>query len=472
MPKLDKKIVSYYDNPKYSLSLIDSILPNPSKIINAIYQKGEYPYDVYLEMLHDATILAELQSIKAGLESYQNRVVFEEETGDLKVLELCQKTVNEQSNTLNWEIYKAILYGFRIFQITYKPYQGFLIPDKIFPIPNYMVGFDIIGKPLIITTTHPEGISLTDKKYNNRWFMVKHLDDEINPYGIALLDACYWYWLFKKEGVKSLALHVEHFSNPPVYANVEHDVDISSEEINTYLQQLHLMGTGVFPTGIDIKNLELDSPSEAPNKFINLLNNEMSKIFTGQAQVAEQTQSTGSRASSEVSERRAEQISVMRREMVSNAWSLIFKSIVNINFTNYADSDSIPKYEFYIEEKPRQNWAEYFTEVSKHGVIPISKEYYYDKLRIEPPKNDNDKIILSKDKQINEVDELAEFASQEETKLESLANKGAIEYSKEITGESIQELSDELDNAKSLTAYRDTIEEMYQVSSAKKKALK
>lgn len=477
---LEKQVLDIYQNHNFLSGFING-LPNPSLIMQVLYNEGIHPSTVYREMLHDSQIISDVQAMRGYLDLYETEITTTGTSAEEKrALELCQSIFKEDQTEVNWYFYQTCLFGYRLVEEIYRFDNGDYIPNKFIPIPNEYVSIDFWGNPLLHTQSNQNGIDIQNTpKYKNKFVFTKYFSDDINPYGLPLLDACYWYWLFKKDGVKSLALHVENFGNPPIYArNISSG--ITDEEINAVIANLHLYGSGVFPEGVEIQHLEIQNPSDSNNSFVAFLDRAISKILTSQAQVSEQTTGTGSMASSKVAEKRSEHIYAMRRDMVSRSWNKVFKNLIEVNFPKELhDKITVPNHKFIIEGEPRLGWAQMFTEISKQeSSIQVESEFYYNKLRIPKPKQASEIILLGGQSVATTTpteppQELSFATTDNESKLEKLANEGADEYAKELEKDRIKEIEEKLKQAKTTKDFRSALEEMYEKSNvSKKKALK
>lgn len=111
-----------------------------------------------------------------------------------------------------------------------------------------------------------------------------------NPYGTSDLEAAYFPWWTKYNAIKWLAMLLERFGIPPIFAlyNPQNYVGIPSalDELKKIFGNLQAATSALIPRGTDEKSLEFWSPSEAGSNAtrvfipaLDYLNNALSRAI-------------------------------------------------------------------------------------------------------------------------------------------------------------------------------------------------
>lgn len=369
-------------------------LPNPDPILRRMGRAEQ----VYFSIATDPHVLGDIRSIRGNFRSQSWRVLAGDE-GDSKSVaaqQLCQQWMARHPPNhlvdwldLMWQQSSAFLTGYRVHERVWQYDNRVYLPQQILDRPSRRIQFDAHGNPLLISRSNMLGEPITDPYL---FVISRHMADSVNPYGVAVLSACFWSWTFKTGGWKYFVKYCERHGLPwPVgrYPMGTNDKDV--DKLEAALASMIEAGYIVAQDGT---SLELLTPTGnaaggAPQQhLIDLANREMSKALTGQAMVAE-LQGAGARAASETALKRQESIDDSVRDIAAQSMADTFKWITLFNF---GDGVAPPTLEFYKREKAGKERAETYKMARDMGARP-SKSAMLEELGIPEAKDDADALV-------------------------------------------------------------------------------
>lgn len=393
-----KPVADATSDPNLFLTQL-SVLPNPDPILRQLGQAER----VYHSIMMDGHVLGDVRSIRGEFRSYKYRVVpgDEKDSASKAAAELCadwmrhtrpNKVVTDWLEVL-WQMSSSILTGYRPHEMVwdYNAHGGKLarktLPISIEDRPGRRFLFDVHGAPLLLSKDAPQGKPVEPYQF----VISRHMPTTANPYGIALLSACYWPWVFKTGGWRYFVKFCERHGLPwPVarypLGTQDNDIDKLSEAMAAMAEA----GYVVVPDGTGVELLVPSSsgtmlPQES---LINATNREMSKALTGQAMVAE-LHNVGARAASEVALRRQSSINDSDRDISSGGMSEVFRWITLFNF---GEGVVPPELEFYRQEAASKDRAAAYQIVANLGARP-SKAALLDEMDMPAAVDDADALL-------------------------------------------------------------------------------
>jgi len=389
---LSNEIAGILSDPFYWLGYLD-ILPNPDPILKKLGRDQE----VYKDIRADPHVVGEIRATRSGLLSFEQQIQTTGETSsDKKALELCERVLqNNQLKwpDLTWQIAESIFFGYRLHEIIWERQDRFIVPKIIKDIPNRRLAFDLESAPRLLTKQQPiEGEKL--EQFGFKFLLTRHMPENENPYGLALFSSCYWPYMFNHGGWKLFMKFVERFGNP--WTVGKYPAGTSEEEqkeLATKLSSMIEASVAVVSEETNIQLLEIDGKGELHEKFINLLNKEMSKALTSQTLATEIQGQGGSRAAAETHRGREKGVNQSDRQLVSDTFNQLLGYITTLNFPNAI----APKHQFYEESEAAMDWGKLF--VDTVGIIgnstPLS--FVHEKLHI-PMAKAGEETLVSTDK--------------------------------------------------------------------------
>lgn len=372
-------------------------MPDPDPILRSMGRAEQ----VYNSLVRDTHVIGDVRSIRGNFRSHSMRVLPGNE-GDplsLKAQALCEKWLANTQPAGNdatglrpdwlevgWQMTSAILHGYRVHERIWTLQEGKYLPGQFLERPNRRIQFNQAGTPLLISRdTGLQGVPVEPQ-----YFLIsRHMADSTNPYGIALLSACFWAWTFKTGGWRYFVKYCERHGLPWPIARYQlgtgdGDIDKLEEALANMLEAGYVVapeGTGLellTPTSTGSGNL----PQE---QLIDRCNREISKALTGQAMVAE-LHGVGARAASETAASRQSAINDSDRDIAAQGFNDTFRWITLFNF---GEGVAPPVMDFYLHERAGLDRAETYALAAKMGARP-SKVALLEELGIPEAVDDND----------------------------------------------------------------------------------
>lgn len=376
---LQNQISQHFSDPNFMAIL--KVLPNPDPILRRQHEL----HDTYIEMLYDAHIIGEVESIYDGLISYKHKISpGGDSTHDKNAFELCKSIFKKPPrenitwNDLIWEIGQAPLRGMSVIQIDWTIDNGKLLPRQLIDWKIDRIAFDAEGKLRILTKdAQTDGVKTNPK----HWLLNRHMPSKAQEYGIALLSACFWPYIFKRGGYRFFVKFCEKYGLPWAIGKYEQELEDKKNTLADDLAGMLEDAIGVFRKGAEIELIEAKSSGEAPQeRLINACNKEISKALTSQT-LSTEIQGQGSRAASETHLEKLDRGNCSNRESVAEIFNQLFSYITELNFP---PGTNPPKWVFYEETKPEDGWLKFFEGATK--LVGVPRYYIYEKLQIPQPK--------------------------------------------------------------------------------------
>ena len=369
-------------------------LPNPDPILRQMGKAEQ----VYSSILSDPHVLGEVRSIRGSFRSHQSRV----KSGDEKnakanaARNLCaQYLATTKPNAINdwlevqWQMTSSILTGYNPHEIVWGYNGKHHLPTELIERPGRRIKFDPVGNPLLVSRDNMIGAPVEPYQF----VISRHMATATNPYGRALLSACFWAWTFKTGGWRYFVKYCERHGLPWPYAQFPQGTgDAEQDKLADALAGMLEAGYVMAPEGTKLELLTpTSSGSNLPQeRLIMLCNREMSKALTSQAMVGEQLE-VGSRAAAETAQGRQNGVHDSDRDIAAQSMGQIFEWITLFNF---GEGVPAPTLEYYLEDQGTKARAEVYQIAANMGARP-SKIAMLDELGIPPAQDDADALLPS-----------------------------------------------------------------------------
>lgn len=383
------ELVTRKNDPNFFVAL--DVLPNPDPILG----KMGKDQSVYNRIVYDAHVMGDLRSLRSGLLGFESQFVAGgDDPASQRAYQFIlehfshRPTLETRWDDLHWNIYKAVLTGQSIHEIGWKREGDYLVPAFIKDRPSQRFRYSLDNELRYLTRKSP---MIGEDALDKRFLITRHMPSHENPYGIAVLSACFWPYTFKHAGWQWFAKFAEKYGIPWAIGRYPEG---SHETVQTELaNRLAMMvedAIAAVPEGTSIELLSPSSGSGDPiqERLINLANREMSKALTSQT-LATEIQGNGSRAATQTHSERQEKIAKADREMVSETINQLLRWITELNFAGAKP----PYHEFYKEDEAREKWAKTLDISRKY--LPISRNFAYERLQITPPQAHEDLLSQS-----------------------------------------------------------------------------
>ncbi|MFZ2452625.1 MAG: DUF935 family protein [Methylovulum miyakonense] len=371
---LGNQIATRHNDPNFYAAM--QMLPNPDVILRKLGKSQE----VYDAIILDAHVIGELRPIRANIITKNWRITpGGDKLEDQKAFELAQKIFSRppvpttQSSPgmgwpdVFWNIHEAILRGQRIHEVVWNVEDRLTIPSLLLDRPNRRFIYGLENELRLLTRENMiEGIPVDNYKF----LVSRHMPSFDNPYGVALLSACFWPHSFKHNGFRFFVKFCEKYGIP--WAVGKYPAGTGQAEINALADGLAAMVEDAIAAIPDAGQVELieagSSASQLPQeRLIQVCNAEMSKALNSQT-LATEINGQGSRAAAETHRGREQDNGAADRKIVESTLDQLLVWTTELNFAGAA----APTFEFYDEAEARKDWVEVFSVARDFMGIPES----------------------------------------------------------------------------------------------------
>ena len=360
-------------------------------------RKAGIDQEVYEEILKDAHVMGEVRSLWSSMVEYKYKLTPGEETpGAQNALELCESIFKKRPHPamswrdLIWSVGKANLHGRRVHNIEWEQTEDkrFVVPKRITDIHVRSYAFNYDGELLIRTKQNPAGELAED----THWIATRHMPDAQNPYGVAILSACFWPWMFKNGGLKFFVKFCEKLGIPwPVGKYPQGATEEEIQELVDRLQSMVEDAVAAIPETVELSLLETKSSGEIPQeRLVKLCDAQMSKAITSQT-LATEINGQGSRAAAETHLKRSNTNAKADRVPVQDFFNELF---AKITYYNYGPDVPPPKFTWDDKKERNLSDAQWFKAVSE--LVPVKKSDVYKGFELSEPGDDDEVIFLGR----------------------------------------------------------------------------
>ena len=318
-----------------------SFLPHTDEVL----RKAGVSIDVYLEMTKDPQIIAVAQKRKRYIQSY----AYEIDAEDEKI----KQFVSDVIGNLNMvKIIDGLFLGVEV---------GYAVLELIWEIDNdgkFIIKDVKKRNPLRFQFTKSGQLAYPDTQtrifktapYGKFVIYTHEPTDDSNLYGNALNGACFWYWSFKKKGWGFWLNVIQKYGLPPLIYKAD-QTGLDDDDLNKKTGQLSAVQSGasiVIDEQEDIKAIDIKADKESFEKFIQLADEQIAKVYLGTTALSESSK-YGTYANSQVQQEGLENIVIGDLKGFQNAIrQYIIKPLIKFNF---GDNAEIPTIIFKKEEK-------------------------------------------------------------------------------------------------------------------------
>lgn len=395
LQRLAKKVMSSAkagrdSDPQFYSGL--DVLPNPDPILRAMGKADE----VYDAIMSDAHVLGELRSIQAGLNAYKFRVKpglnSEGTSNEERAKDICEAWLRRKPARdmvwpdVFWNMSTAVLCGFKVHEVIWSHVDGMVLPTQLLDRPNRRFLFNQDNELRLLTKAQPTYGEETEEPY---FVVTRHMPSQTNPYGRAVLSACFWPYTFKKGGFKFFYQFCERYGLPFVVGRYPQGTEIGEQsELLDALVGMLDDGAGAIPEGSSVEIHDTSHSGQlAQEALVHLCNREMSKALTSQT-LATELQGVGSNAASKTHYERQQDNSAANRRTVAATINQVFEWITLYN----VGGDVVPPvFEFYKDKEPNKERAEQFEIVARlSNRVPLKA--LHDEMNI-PMAEDDEEVV-------------------------------------------------------------------------------
>lgn len=266
--------------------------------------------------------------------------------------------------------------------------EGKKAPVEIIGKPWHWFCFDIDNQPRFLSRQQPmNGEELQPRKF----IFIRHQATYENPYGRKLLSACFWPYVFKKDGFKYWAIFLEKFGIPFLFGTYpggtsQADQDVMLESLADMVQD----AVGIGPDGGKVQIVESSSKGSSSAAFkeaVWAFNEEISKAILGQTLTTQMTGGSLAAATAHMD---------VREDLIDSDMKMI-EGAVNGELIPWMEEINfgmrgIVEFYFVDEKDAGKDRAERDQILFNMGV-PFKRSYFYEQYDLEEPEEGEDVVV-------------------------------------------------------------------------------
>ncbi|MFZ5998217.1 MAG: phage portal protein family protein, partial [Nitrospirota bacterium] len=316
-------------------------MPNPDEVL----EETGLALDVYRKMLLDARIVSLLEIRKAEVLGFPYFLLPGNTTPEAQKIADDVSSILKRVNLYQGlkELLAAMDFGFALSEVVWEPpVNGRWYPRGLKSLKQERFLFKPDGTPVLVERGIKKPL---DDPY--KFIVHRHNSAAENPYGSAVLKACYWPWIFKKAGWRFWLTASEKFGVPTVLALFDTDDEEKARERAKMLAEM-LSGiqsdAAVALANVkEVTTLEVKGDLSSFHVLIQACDTQMAYAITGQS-LATNEAKYGTKAQGEVQEKKEQ--SITKGDARQLAYTLNETLISWITILNYGPDAPRPRLEF------------------------------------------------------------------------------------------------------------------------------
>lgn len=232
--------------------------------------------------------------------------------------------------------------------------------------------FGVNGDLRLVTPESPlVGVPVPPYKF----LTFRHNSKAENPYGNAVLKRCYWFFIFKKTGIKFWSIFLERFGQPTVHVKRPSGmVGESQKKLEKFVSKMQQNTVWLTDSDVEIELMETTkTASQSYRDFEDFCDEQIAKAIVGQTMTTD-VQSGGSFAKAKVGNSvRLEWAQADAQNLSAVISDQLLKWLVEVNFAN------VKKFpQFVLHSEPKEDLTERLKrdlDLATAG-LEISKDYF------------------------------------------------------------------------------------------------
>ena len=330
--------------------------------------EGGASYEIYEDLRADDRIASAMgQRISAVVARDWEVVPGGEAEADKAAAEHLRETLeavqwDRVTQLMLWGVY----YGYSVAEILWARDGRHVAMSAIRVRQRRRFTFDVHARPLLLTTDHPDGEPLPERKF---WCFSTGADHDDEPYGLGLAHWLYWPVWFKKNQVRFWLLYLEKYGMPTPLA--EYSRDEQKQMALDLARSVHTESALAAPEGVALTLVEAMRAGQAGYEgFHAAMNDAITTIILSQTMTTEDGSSLS----------QAQVHMEVRREIVeSDAW-LVDESFNRGPAVWWRDLNhpgaAVPRVRRVMDDPAeRKDLAERDEIVSRFAQRPFTDEY-------------------------------------------------------------------------------------------------
>lgn len=392
-PMLDAEVVTDTKTSIQVATFMGDVLDNPDPVLkNNIENKG---WELYQEMGYkDLKISSALKTRKAGVLSKPWHVeAGSDAPEDVEWAEMLEYEILRKMPRFDKkrkQMLSAIQYGFSVMEAIwmYDEKTGLVRPADLKEKDQQYFGFKIDTHDLLFRPA----AEFTFQSLPAYKFLVTTFEEERdNPYGTPIMRNVYWYYFFKRIGVKFWAMSIEKWANPT--AILKHPNTIKDKTIRDAIKEqikaLRNWGTEiVMPKSYELELKEaVHQAGGSQEKFARYIDALIAQEVLGQTLTSDVADS-GAYSAGKVHDEVRQDYIEDDAKMLQSTMDVLLQWLTMFN---KGDVQYFPTFKIeYEPEGDRKLEAEILDFAINKLGMSVNEEEAYNKLQLKPPSDDKD----------------------------------------------------------------------------------
>lgn len=348
-----------------------NLLPNPDPVL----KKMGKDITVYRDILSDSHVGAVESSRKAGVLSMEWEI--DRGTAKSRHAKFVQELFEDfDMDRIIGEILDAPLFGYQPMEVIWKSSGNFVLPVDVVGKPQEWFGFGADNELRFFTKDNSLGVPVPER----RFLLPRHRPTYQNPYGKPLLALCFWWFTFKKGGIKYWVSFMEKYGMPFAVGKLPAGTD--QKRVQDLLSKLSRMvqdAVAVIPDDSSAEIINTDGKTASADIYkgmADFCNAEMSKAIIGHAGGADSTPGKLGGEDNALAVR-GDLITADKR-LVERTLNQLIDWIVWINF----GEAERPRFNLFVEDKVDETLSKRDKTLTETGV-KFTKKYYEKNHKLE-----------------------------------------------------------------------------------------
>jgi len=342
-------------------------LPNPSETLRKIGREiSEYKY-----LLEDAHVNGCMESRIAGTLSLDWTL---DRNGSLSRQYTTIKAILDgwPMSDIMHEILYAVFFGYQPVEVLWESTGGMLLPKAIAPKDPNWFRFNEENELRYLTQENQiEGVPVPNYKF----IMPRYRPSYERPYGRPLGSVVYWPVKFRHSGLRFYCAFVEKYGTP--WLRAEYPLGAQAARVQEMINMLDTTvqdGIIAHPSEFKVEALKMNdgSSSDIHDKYIQLMNEEISIGILGQTLTTKMDESGGSFAAAKVHGGIRDDIVSEDTKIIEMVYNTLIGWIYELNWPAAGNQ---PKFQMISPPNPTKDDAQMAVYLEQTG-IKYTKEFY------------------------------------------------------------------------------------------------
>ncbi len=349
------------------VSSVLDVLPNPDPVL----RKKGIAISTYETLFYDSRVKAVANSRKAVVKSQEWDVIPGDEPVSEDILSFYRNVFASYGMTdLIGQILDAWVLGYKPIEILWATPDSKIVPVGFVPKPSEWFVYDGENRLRMRTRDNPfQGMEVPP----NRFIVARNEASFKNPYGVAVMSACFWPVTFRHNGLRFWTVFLEKYGTPFLLAHAEEGAQAERiQEIATLLEDMIHDAIAVIPKNYEMSILEAKEGKSGSDSFhkayLDFMNLEIEMAVLSTNLTTEVTGGSYAAAQSHM---------VVRDDIIESDANIVeaaFNELIAITHSfNFGGPK--PKFKLFSEEKIDAARAERDLKLSQTGV-KFTPHYY------------------------------------------------------------------------------------------------